>query len=77
MERDLNLRRASDALGLSVRTLRRRVAAGELQASRDGKRLLISENEIRRYRDCRQKVGQVLPRVRRQQRRLKIETSWV
>ena len=36
----ISLRKAADTLGVSVRTLRRRVASGELPAYRSGRRII-------------------------------------
>lgn len=48
-ERLLRLEEAADVLGVSVRTLRRRVAAGALPVFRDGGVVRVREVDLRRY----------------------------
>ncbi len=44
-----NLKSAARATGISSRTLRRRIAAGELRARRVGTLLIIDAKEIERF----------------------------
>lgn len=46
----MSLRCAAAVLGLSERTVRRRVAVGALSARREGRRLLFDRDEIDRYK---------------------------
>jgi excisionase family DNA binding protein len=45
----VTLDRAADVLGLSVRTVQRRIRAGELAAVKDGRRLLVERSALADY----------------------------
>jgi len=46
----MNTLKAAVALGLSRATIMRRIALGKLRARRDGRRIVIEESEIERYK---------------------------
>ena len=46
----MNIRQAAKQLGISHTSVRRRIAAGKLQAHRDGKRVIIWPQDIVIYR---------------------------
>ena len=47
--RFFTLAEAAEALGLSVKTIRRRIVAGELRSHRFGRSFRISEEDFRAY----------------------------
>ena len=47
----MNAKTAATMLGCSPRTVKRRIAAGRIAARRDGRRIVIERNELRRYID--------------------------
>lgn len=49
-----SLEQAADRLGISIRTLTRRIKAGEIEVERDGKRVTIPPLELARYWASRQ-----------------------
>lgn len=44
-----SIREASEMLGVSTKTIRRRIAAGQLQSIRDGSKIFITWDELDRY----------------------------
>lgn len=49
-----DLHQAAERLGVSTRTVRRRVDDGQLAASREGGRVFVTESAVRDYEDaCR------------------------
>ena len=55
-ERLLTLPDAAEILGLSLKTLRRRVAAGDLPVIRDGRLVRVHPNDLERYIAARRTV---------------------
>ena len=49
LARLLTLQQASDTLGISPKTLQRRINAGQLPVIRDGRILRVHPNDIMRY----------------------------
>lgn len=52
----LTLPDAAELLGLSLKTLRRRVAAGDLPVIRDGRLVRVHPNDLERYIAARRSV---------------------